>query len=354
MQTYFQQLGQIILERWQDKNFSLSAFPEIARLAIDAQPPSAHVNSQDLVSDFLLNDAQPFQTQSAFGQPELVVYDNPRFYIQVLFWLDGTTDIHQHMFSGAFHVMEGSSLHSSFEFCDAEAITPHLKVGNLKRIHTQLLETGSTVEIVSGKEFIHSLFHLESPSITVVVRTHTDPGTGPQFTYLPPHLAVDPLHDDTLTNRRKQLLDVLECTGDSSYVEVVVQMLQKLDFERGFFILQNCVAHLHEVGSWRDVWSVFASKHGRLASFVEPTIEGILRRDALVALRSGVTDTEQRFFLALLLNLSDRTEILNTIAQKFGGSPETHFQGWMEGVREAHEDASWVLETYYSDILLGA
>ena len=50
-------------------------------------------------------------------------------------------------------------------------------------------------------------------SITVVVRTHHDPGTGPQYNYLPPHIAVDPLHADALTARRKQLLDALETVG---------------------------------------------------------------------------------------------------------------------------------------------
>lgn len=351
MQHYFKQLGQTILERWQDRNFSLASFPELARVALDEQPPSVHVGALNLVRDFLLNDLQPFQTQSGFGQPELVVYDSQRFYIQVLFWLDGTTDIHQHMFSGAFHVMEGSSLHASFEFCDAESITPHLKVGTLKRIQTQLLETGSTVEIVSGQHFIHSLFHIESPSITVVVRTHSDPGSAPQFTYLPPHLAVDPLHNDTLTNRRKQLLDLLEYTNDSSYSEVVGEMLQKLDFERGFFILQNCVTHLHEIGSWGDVWSVFVQKHGRLASYVAPTIEDILRRDALVGLRSGITDPDQRFFLALLLNVPNRLEILKMVGQRFEGDPEECLQRWMKAVMDAHEDASWVLKTFYGDLL---
>jgi hypothetical protein len=63
-----------------------------------------------------------------------------------------------------------------------------------------------------------------------VIRTHTDPGTGPQFTYLPPHLAVDPFYHDALTNRRNQLLDVLEKTNDPTYPELVLEMIGDLDF----------------------------------------------------------------------------------------------------------------------------
>ena len=301
----------------------------------------------EFVEDFLLNDEQPFQTQSAFGQPEIVVFDDPRFYIQLLFWLDGTTDVHQHMFSGAFHVLHGSSLHTRYTFDDAEAVSAHLLVGNLNLVETQLLEKGRTVEIISGKGFIHSLFHLNTPSVTVVVRTHNDPGSGPQFTYLPPHLAVDPLHNDALTNRRKQLLDVLEAKSDPDYPAVVAQMIQKLDFERGFFILQNGITPLNESGSWEAVWGIFEQKHGRLAQLVLPTIEEILRRDSIVALRSSITDVEHRFFLALLLTVLNRKEFLRLIGERIAGKPERTLTRWISEIREfTDEEADWLWEAH--------
>ena len=106
-------------------------------------------------------------------------------------------------------MLEGSSLHSLFEFEDARSVTSRFRIGNLRWRETHLLETGATIPIVSGPTCIHSLFHLETPSVSVVIRTHSDPDCGPQFTYLPPHLAVDPVHHDGLTLRRKQLLDLL-------------------------------------------------------------------------------------------------------------------------------------------------
>lgn len=346
MHSFFKQLGQTVLARWQAQNFSPASFPEIARIALEEHPPSGHVDIGELISDFLLDDDQPFQTQSGFGQPEIVVFDNPRFYIQLLFWLEGTTDIHQHAFSGAFHVLEGSSLHSCFEFRDAESISAHLRVGNLHVTKTQLLETGQTVEISSGQQFVHSLFHLDTPSITVVVRTHNDAGSGPQFTYLAPHLAVDPLHNDALTNRRKQLLDVLECTGDPVYPEAVAEMIEKLDFERGFFILQNGIAQLHALESWEAVWEIFARKHGRLAAFVLPSIEEIMRRDALVALRASITELEHRFFLALLLNVTDRKEFLQMIGQRFEGVPQYTLTRWIAEISESADDVDWIWKAY--------
>ncbi|MEI6871330.1 MAG: hypothetical protein WCL08_03520, partial [Verrucomicrobiota bacterium] len=284
------------------------------------------------------------ESQSGFGQPELIVFEHPRFYVQVLVWLDGTTDIHQHTFSGAFHVMEGSSIHSRFAFRDAEAVSAHLQVGRLQRLDTQLLEKGSTVEIVSGKEFVHALFHLETPSVTVVVRTHTDPGTGPQFTYLPPHIAVDPFQSDLLTARRKQALDMLEVVGDPSYPSLVCEMLQTLDFERGFFILQNGLVHLRATGFWEDAWDVFQAKHGRLADFVLPTLEEILRRDAVAALRGSVTDVDHRYFLALILNQVEREDLLRLVQLRHPGDALETLQRWQVELEETHDDAAWVLE----------
>ena len=335
MDPFFATLGQEVLSRWKACNFDPASFPQIARTLLEDRPPSSHVDVSDLIQEFLLNDAQPPQSQSGFGQPELIVFEDPRFYIQLLFWLDGSTDIHQHEFSGAFHVLEGSSIHSRFEFTDARSVSARLRVGHLRMRTTELLETGRTVEIESGRGFIHSLFHLETPSITVVVRTQSDPGTGPQFTYLPPHIAVDPFFHDALTHRRKQLLDVLEAIGDPGYGAMVAEMLGELDFERGFFILQNCVLGLRSSGEWDPVWEVFAGRHGELAQRALPTLDEILRRDALVALRGSVTEVEHRFFLALLLNVPDGGQILRMVADRFPGPAEVTLGRWVGELAEA-------------------
>ena len=347
MDRFFTELGRTVLARWKKENFALARFPEIAQAVLEERPPAQEVNLARLMREFLLDDDQPFQTQSGFGEPEVVVYDDPRFYIQILFWLEGTTDIHQHEFSGAFHVLAGSSLHSRFVFENAVPISAHLRVGQLRVQETRLLETGSTVPIVSGSGYIHSLFHLDTPSLTVVIRTHTDPGTGPQFTYLPPHLAVDPFHHDALTLRRKQLLDVLEKTDDPTYPALVIEMLEALDFERGFFILQNGLGYLRSLGKWEDALQVFQRKHGPLAEGVAPTLEEIVRRDGIAGFRSAVTEVEHRFFLALLLNVPSRADILSLVAQRFPGAPAETILRWAEELTSMADFATWIVDAEF-------
>jgi hypothetical protein len=350
MDIFFRDLGRSVLERWKRKNFSLAEFPKIARETLEEKPPSDHVDLSVLMREFLLRDDQPPQTQSGFGQPELVAFDHPRFYVQLLFWLDGTTAIHQHEFSGAFHVLHGSSIHARYEFDHPRPVTPYFCLGVVRSKSIELLETGRTVSIVSGRSGIHSLFHLDTPSVTVVVRTQHDPGTGPQFNYLPPHIAIDPVHDDSVTLRRRQLLAVLEQTNDPAYPKLVREMIGELDLERGFFILQESMEYLRDIGEWKSVLRVFRKKHGSLAAGVVPTLEECVRRDLIKNFRSTTTDPEHRFFLALLMNVPARGHLLKLVAQRIPNvNPVETVLRWAEELAEVSECGMSILDAGFPE-----
>ena len=335
MNCYFEKLGRTVLERWREQNFSLAVFPELTRIAIEEAPPSENIDIEELIHEFLSNDDQPFQSESSFGQPELIAFNDTRFYIQILFWLEGTTEIHQHEFSGAFHVMGGSSVHSEFDFVDSRSVTPHICTGDLRVKRIELLETGRTVTITSGRDCIHSLFHLDTPSITVVIRTHHDPGTGPQYNYLPPHIAINPLHADSLTARRKQLLDVLETIDDPDYGTHVNEMMGRLDFERGFNMLRHAMPRLKELNEWDEVLATFQNKHGELALGVPDTLAECLRRETISQMRHFIVNPEHRFFLALLINVQNRADIFALVTRRFpGSSPIDTILGWAEELVE--------------------
>jgi hypothetical protein len=352
MDAFFEKLGSTVLERWKRENFSLVKFPQIARAAIDERSPSRRVDFPAFMRDFLLREDHPFQTDSNFGEPELVVYSHPRFYIQLLFWLDGTTAIHQHEFSGAFHVLHGSSIHAHYEFDDARPVTPCMRVGNLRLKKMEILESGRTMPIVSGQQTIHSLFHLDSPSVTLVVRTQHDPGTGPQFNYLPPHIAIDPLHNDLLTMRRKQLLDVLEHVADPGYVELVMEMIADLDFERGFYVLQHCMRYLQRLDEWGPAIKAFEKRHKTLAAGVAASLQEEARRNVIKDLRSTITEPEHRFFLALLMSAPTRADLLSLVAQRFPRkAPVDIVLRWVEELMEVSDEGVAILDASFPETL---
>ncbi len=348
MNTFFQELGNTILERWKRENFSLEKFPELARAALDERPPAKKVKLPALMYDFLLGEDQPAQTDSEFGEPEIVVYSHPRFYIQLLFWMEGTTAIHQHEFSGAFHVLRGSSIHAHYDFDKVKPVTPHIRVGNVRLKEMELLETGRTVPITSGQQTIHSLFHLDSPSITVVVRTQHDPGTGPQFNYMPPHVGFDPHYSDKLTMRRKQLLDILERTEDAGYVPLLLEMIADLDFERGFSILHHCMGYLQQLNQSEPVLRVFEKKHGALAGGVAATLKEDARRSYIKSLRTTIFEPEHRFFLALLINAPTRDDLFALVGQRFPGeSPADVVLRWVGELAEVSEEGLAILDASF-------
>jgi hypothetical protein len=352
MDAFFEALGRTVLERWKRENFSLAKFPEIARVALDEAPPAERIDFSALVREFLLSDEQPPQTDSEFGEPELVGYSHPRFYIQLLFWTDGTTAIHQHEFSGAFHVMHGSSIHAHYEFDNAQPITPYLRVGDLRMNSIELLQAGRTVPIASGPGAIHSLFHLDSPSVTVVVRTQHDPGTGPQFNYLPPHVAIDPHFSDKLTMRRKQVLDVLEQVEDEGYAELVTEMIGELDFERGFSILYHCMGYLQQLGEWERVLETFEKKHGDLATGIEVTLKEDARRSVIKGLRGTIVEPEHRFFLALLMNAPTRDDLLALVAQRFPDeAPVATVLRWAGELMEVSDEGISILDASFPETI---
>lgn len=352
MNPYFEELGQTVLERWRERNFSLEVFPELTRIAIDENPPSENVDIDEMIHEFLFNDAQPFQGESGFGQPELIAFNDPRFYIQILFWLEGTTEIHQHEFSGAFHVMQGSSVHSEFDFVNARSVTPHIRTGDLRVKRIELLETGRTVPITSGRECIHSLFHLDTPSVTVVVRTHHDSGTGPQYNYLPPHIAINPMNADALTARRKQLLDVLETIDDPNYAPYVNEMMEQLDFERGFNMLRHAMPRLKDLDAWDEALATFQNKHGELAVGVPDTLAECLRRETISQMRHFIVNPEHRFFLALLMNVQNRKDILALVTQRFPGSSAiATILGWAEELMEPGDFGVTLLDAAFPESL---
>src|SRR5215211_7153732 len=130
--------------------------------------------------------------QGAFGQPPITLFNGHRFYIDVYYWLDGTTAIHQHAFCGAFQVLQGSSILSQYDFFEKRRINPHFLTGDIRLRSVELLRGGDVRQILPSREYIHSLFHLERPSVTLIIRTRHSPSGAPQYSYLKPYFATDP------------------------------------------------------------------------------------------------------------------------------------------------------------------
>lgn len=335
---FFEDLGRVVERRWRDKSYSEESFPPIAEQALGELDPVAHVDAWDVIRHLQEGVAVPTQQEDDFSDVPVTMYVGPRFRIDVYFWLDGTTAIHEHSFSGAFQVLMGSSIHSVYSFEGRRDVNVHFSAGNVLLKSVEALGVGDVRRILPGGDFIHALFHLERPSVTITVRTKNVPQAQPQYLYLKPHIALNPFYNEQLTAKKVQSVRMLLRMRHPEAYKFIGEMISNADFQTSFHALAAAFEHLvgrtQDVGNTRrdasggtplpDDWEHFQDllkrahrRHGQLVNLLPPVLAEKQREKVLIDLREHVTEPELRFFLALLLNLPHRALVLDMVRRRF-------------------------------------
>jgi hypothetical protein len=315
---YFETLGERVAQKWRAVNHNESQFPRIAADALRALPPHEHVTGDDVIAWVLDAPRLPSQPglHANFGQPAVTVFAGEGFYIDVYYWVDATTAIHQHRFDGAFTVLAGSSLHSAYRFLRAEPINSRTMLGELSLQTSELLAPGDVRPIVAGREFVHALFHLDRPSVSVVVRTHTNVAAGQQWSYVG-DVATDPYGALPVElDLQLQTLQLLARSAAPTHVPQLRALLARADIERTWHFLLHAW-HRLSAPDFATCLQVTRKRFPKLAPRFLRTLEFARRQDALVLRRASVHDAELRYFLALLLNVPSRARILSLVKARF-------------------------------------
>jgi len=316
---FFDRLGNQVEQMWRERGYGQESFSEVALQALQALPPSEHVTTEEVVDWVLGASSIPFQHDLSedFGQPPLTVYWGSDFRIEVLFWVVGLPGIHQHAFSGAFHVLDGSSLHTVCEFDLHNALGPRLLIGNVNLKKAEVLKAGASLPIVSGKEFIHSTFHLDRPSVSVVIRTNRDQDQLPQYVYLPPSIAYDPYETPFATVRRAQILRMLAaCERFEALGRNFARLCESQDPFAIFYSMLQVYPLLGPQNRERLI-SIATRSHHELGTALRPTLAFVEHRDQILKFRRRTTSRELQFFLAVLLVVHGRESVLDLVREAF-------------------------------------
>jgi len=328
--SYFHQLGSLVDRLWKEKHHDERAFPQVAMSALAELPPSSHVSFRDAVL-FGLTDPLPAQSDLAaeFGQPPLTVYSAEGFRIEVLFWLHVLPSIHQHGFSGAFHVMHGTTLHATWQFDQKERITAGLLTGKLRLTEVELLRQGDTRPIFSGKELIHATYHLQQPTVSVVVRTVKEFDRLPQYSYFPPTIAIDPDESRPCVVRRCQILTMLLNLGKrGEFLDAIQHLMATSDPSAAFQYLLQANTAVKDPNLLHEILAAARVKHARLVEEAEPALAYLRRQARLENMKSRITDPDLQFFLGVLLSVPDRELALAALRQQYpSGDPVALFTG---------------------------
>jgi hypothetical protein len=305
-------LGERVRAEWEAVACDPDLFDVAATRALEASRP---VNFDRVAFGGWLADVSlpPQHTvDESFGQPSVTIHHDERFRIDVLFWHTATTGIHEHGFCGAFTVLEGSSLHTVYSFTERKAITDALALGDVHFDHLEVLRKGAIRTIPTGTGLTHSLFHLDSPSVSLVVRT---PQTRREREYKPPSVAIDPSYRPEAHVKRLQYLAMLARTNSPEYARFAASLVRADDPLLAFRTMVR-------VGA--DDPTVFEQLCERAGALFPDAIDDFrraadeeLRRITIMSRRRTVVDPELRLFLALLINFLSREAIDAALSDLF-------------------------------------
>lgn len=297
--------------------------------------PAANISFAEIIEYVLSAETVCPQADldAKFAEPPCSLYHGGTFDISALVWLDGTTSIHQHAFSGAFHVLAGSSIHSQYRFHPDAETEPgeRAKTGSLELCGLEVLRTGDTRAIKRGPDLIHALFHMVRPSVTIVVRTICDkPEAGPQYDYRWPGVAFDPFQRHAPTIRRLQYLRMLRTLDAGTYPQHLQRVLANADVFLAYTIISEEVLAQSDIRSAPDL----VSQCLKLSQMDRRTILAAAHNDlisrTLINLRAKLHHPPHRFLLALLLNVFDRERLLDLVAQEWQTEqPVALLRTWM-------------------------
>ncbi|HRH45636.1 MAG TPA: hypothetical protein PKY82_28610 [Pyrinomonadaceae bacterium] len=194
------------------------------------------------------------------------------------------------------------------------------------------MNIGDVRKILPGRSFIHSLFHLDQPSATIVVRTHLSPLQLPQFDYRKPYLAVDPFFSEPNLSKKLQTISMVLRAKHPDADKMLHEMLENADFQSTFSLLgntrgllrSNTIQHYFNVEKPEDRFEkaveIARKRHGALTDTILSIFE---KQDKLMEImnrRNYITQPEHRFFLALLMNIDEKSRVFSLIKERFPDS----------------------------------
>jgi hypothetical protein len=193
----FEDLAIRVDNKWSQTGYQLASFQEIATQSLETFSYELTKDQLDLtLAEWFLKTA-PLPPQinlhNTFGQPPITIFNNHKFVVDLYIWLDFDTSIHSHGFRGAFRVLHGKSLHEKFKVKNLKTFSPDVMLTELGTPEMTLLQRGDIHSILPGKELIHRVVHLESPTITLCVKTINEPELF-QWNYFPNGLAIQKRH----------------------------------------------------------------------------------------------------------------------------------------------------------------
>ena len=206
----------------------------------------------------------------------------------------------------------------------------HLLAGHLAMAGPEILRRGDCRPIKSGSEFIHALFHLERPSMTLVVRNRSSGLSVPQYDYRLPGLGYDRQFVDDRLAMRLRGLRALRLLDAPRALSEALELMTSVDL---WTASQVCDDWVCSFGAFRPRCSDRTSEATPFRAW-RSARTNVRRRNSASSTtsprRGMLRKSHHRLFLALMINLPDRQSIDFAIDQLFpGADPDELIIQWV-------------------------
>jgi len=158
--------------KWAKSNDDLDLLPGICAQELEEFQLNFTPDLNTLIKEMPELDL-PIQnfTQNQFSDYPLTLVRSNKLLADIYFWYKSDTSIHNHHFCGAFKVIAGESFQINYEFKKQHSISEGLDVGELIKVQNKHLKLGAVQSIKRRDQFIHHVFHIGKPTVTLCIRT---------------------------------------------------------------------------------------------------------------------------------------------------------------------------------------
>jgi hypothetical protein len=305
---------------WKAAGYKTRDLPRIAARRLTGARPDRGFDL-DALADWTLSRSRfpaacnPF---GPFGPSTFTVWSNERFFVTVYVYRSPEVEVHDHDFAGAFVNLSGKTLHCTFDFAAAERIDTMVRTGEIRVASVEMIGEGDVRHIEPGSRFIHQVWHLDHPTVVLVIRTLPRTSPQPQFQYLRPAIAMETFREDwrfvSVPDRFRYTRKMTECLRDTAKgVGYIRQLIQRESpWDAASHLLENW-RYLRNAGVLEDTLALGAKHQGAWFAGMADAGKGV---DLFYSVRWWrLRKREDCVVLALLLTLRSWPAIRGELAK---------------------------------------
>lgn len=329
------QLGEEIERRWASRKHARKYFHHLAADCLREAAFHRKFDEDEIIAwanraKFLPQQLDP---RGVFGQPPLTIWRTDRFVVDLYFWVDTETSIHDHSFSGAFTNLTGHSLNCSYSFDRDARHGEGLLTGSLALNRADLVRPGDVCTIVAGAKFIHRVWHLDCPTVTLVARTVKRPPKLRQYTYFLEGLAVQYRSRPPIElQRRREFMGYHFRRRHPRRIALCEEMLARAQGWELYILLKDLVGfYLNGTDDAHELEGVLARLPARNRLWIDKGLTVMRATHPLMSVYwHRLRRTEHRLLVALLNTFTDRQSVVAWLSRHgYGDDREALLADWL-------------------------